>query len=152
MDILLRWDNSVSAADLVLDAPVLATDGGLSTAILVSLFTDARAGADDALPDEECGLGGWCGDSLIPDGEGPLGSKLWLLRRGKRTPDTAARAKRYAEDALAWIVSKGIAASVTVDASWNAAGELDLPIEIKRPNAPPARFRVLWDVEAERTA
>ena len=42
-DIALNWINALGGADIALEGPHLATDDGLRTAVIVSLFTDARA-------------------------------------------------------------------------------------------------------------
>lgn len=71
--------------------PDLQGDDGLMTAVIISLFTDARAHDDDPLPDERVGVSsdrrGWWGDCL-PDAQGEqtlesIGSRLWLLWREK---------------------------------------------------------------------
>ncbi|BFR47429.1 phage GP46 family protein [Nitratidesulfovibrio sp. HK-II] len=132
------------AEDYTLEAPLerglLAADGGLRRAIVISLFTDARAGADDELPAGSAGLNarrGWWGDIVSP-AQAPTGaswitgSRLWLLSREKQTAETARRARGYAEEALQWLIAGGWAATVSVDASWaaDATGVLVLTISI----------------------
>lgn len=123
-----------------LERGLLAADGGLRRAIVISLFTDARAKTDDELPSGSTGLNarrGWWGDIVSP-AQAPAGaawrtgSRLWLLSREKQTAETARRARRYAEEALQWLVAGGWARSVNVDASWaaDATGVLVLTIAI----------------------
>lgn len=62
-DIALAWDNALFAADLAIEGGRLVTDDGLRTAILISLFTDARANDDDPLPEPGADRRGWWGDA-----------------------------------------------------------------------------------------
>jgi phage gp46-like protein len=124
-DIALAFDADRSGFDLVLAgdgaAYDLQGDDGLLTAVVVSLFTDARAGADDPLPDERAGVPsdrrGWWGDP-VPDEDGrdSMGSLLWLLWREKETPEVVARAERYAQEALRWLTRDGHVAELHVAA------------------------------------
>jgi phage gp46-like protein len=43
-----------------------------------------------------------------------VGSRDWTLRRDKLTPQTLSLAKRFYEEALAWLVSEGYAKSIVV--------------------------------------
>lgn len=61
-----------------------------------------------------------------------LGSRLWLLRRAKESPDTLARARHYAEEALAWLVADGAARSIETEAEWVRPGLLGLRVVILR--------------------
>jgi phage gp46-like protein len=127
----------------------LALDGTLRSAVLVSLFTDRRANADDTLPDGGTDRRGFWGDIIAPDQlpEGsrrPLGSRLWLLAREKQTDETRHRAEAYAAEALQWLIDDGIAAAVTVRGEWVARGVLALAIAITRPGAVPERYTELW--------
>jgi phage gp46-like protein len=126
-DIALRLfqDSPTSAPrfDIALKGYDVATDDGLRTAVLLSLFTDRRAQADDAIEDGD--YRGW-------HAEPSRGSRLWLLARAKETPDTLARAKTYTEEALAWLVEDGIARTVTVEAEWIGRGWLGLRVTIER--------------------
>lgn len=110
------------------------TDGGnaglrsghdLATAVLISLFTDAAAGPDDTIPDASANPRGWWGDDAI-------GSKLWLLARAKRTPQTLLLAIAYIRQALAWLVTDGVAADVAVSAEWQAGGRLAGAVSVTR--------------------
>lgn len=112
------------------DAGELATEGGLRSAIIVSLFSDARFEGVEGGP-----RGFWGGEP----GEGSL---LWLLAREKQTQDVLVRARGYAEDALAWLIEDGIASKVTVRATYPTPGRLELHVSIER-GANPA-WEHLW--------
>ncbi|WP_421793399.1 phage GP46 family protein [Hydrocarboniphaga effusa] len=114
----------------------LIRDDSLRTAILVSLFTDREATAEQltAAGMDPTDRRGWWGDVLAATPGDLQGSHLWLLERRKRTPAVLPDAKRYAEDALSWIVSAGLASAVTVVAYFDERGELAFDVDVARPN------------------
>lgn len=116
----------------------LATDEGLETAVLVSLFTDARAPDDLELPGET-DRRGWWADAL--DQESEHGSLLWTLDRSKQTESVRARAEQYARAALAWLVDDLVAASVSVTAEFIRRGVLALSVQIRRPTGAEVAYR-----------
>lgn len=134
-------------ADFALEQFGLAADDGLETAVILSLFTDARALDDDPLPAGATDRRGWWGDAYPPTGGDRIGSRLWLLAREKQTRETLNRAREYAEEALAWLVADGVARGVEVEAFIARTGVLGLSIVIQRPDAGSARFRYefLWN-------
>jgi phage gp46-like protein len=127
--IALEWNSSVGAADLALASTgALAKADALQTAVVLSLFTDARARPDDGAEGDRRG---WVGDAFTP--EDRYGSRLWLLKREKHTEETRRRAEDYANEALAWLVEAKLATSVSVTASWVARGVLGLAVSIATP-------------------
>ena len=161
VDIAHAYDSDLMAADLLQDGGALASDSGLYTAVVISLFTDRRAGPDDELPS---GAGsskrGWWGDAIPvrvggEEMEGDrIGSRLWLLAREKVVPEVLARAKEYAEEALAWLIEDGIADRVEVETMVVRTNVLGLGVIIHRPtgNAVDFRFDNIWASEAQRSA
>jgi len=147
--LLIQPDQSI---DIGLEANDLIQDFGLKTAILISLFSDRRAD-DDELSPEDTSKRGWWGD-LFPDVEGDLiGSKLWLLRREKRTQENLNRAEEFAVESLTWMVEDGVADDVVADASYDDNGTMILAITITSPgtNAQAAfKFKLKWGLEEER--
>jgi phage gp46-like protein len=129
-DRLIDLDAVKMAGDLTLDAfgRVDLTDG-FETAVTISLFTDARAPADMELPDNTGDRRGWC--LAHHQGQEP-GSLLWLLSREKQTSAVLAKAKLYAEQALAWLVADKYAAKVQVRTEVIGSGILGLAVEITR--------------------
>ncbi len=84
-DIALHW-NTLHASIVLNDADDdFETDAGLETAVIISLFTDRRAGENDELPATETDRRGWWGNTL-QDADDEIGSKLWLLCREKQLP------------------------------------------------------------------
>lgn len=128
--------------DLVLDAGDLAADRGLATAVIISLFTDARARPDDRLPDPTGGRRGWWGDAAPAEVGGRvltgdrIGSRLWLLAREKTTPETVARARTYIREALAWMARPevGLARAIDVEVERQGLDRLAARITIHRPD------------------
>lgn len=96
----------------------------LFTAAIISIFTDATAEADDVIADGSDDPRGWWG--------GPIGSKLWLRTRSKKLPTTLALAKADLEQALAWMLADGVAASIDVATEWGPRGQLHARILFRR--------------------
>lgn len=152
MDLRTTYRGFLEGADLSVSARDLAADGGLTTAVILSLFTDRRAADGDTLPSGETDRRGWWGE-IAPTLEGyPLGSRLWLLSREKETPETLRRAQYYAEEALAWLLAVGAASSVSVEATAPRRGVLALAITIGRPAAPAETWQFAWDHLSTETA
>ena len=120
-DAAIIWSGDVCEGDLEIVDFDLATERGLRSAMLISIFTDARADADE-LPEGETDRRGWWGDGL--SGEDRIGSRVWLLQRAKQTAETAALAETYVAEALAWMVEDAVALAVDVVAEWVARGHL----------------------------
>ena len=150
-DILVQWDNGNTIGDWSLADGDLQSGQDLETACLVSLFTDRLATPDFVPTDGTSDRRGWWAD-LYSDQ--PLGSNLWQLDRSKKTRDTLGLAKRYAEDALQWLIDDGVARSVFVDTRWlgnavavgnlSASSMLGIAIAITKPDGSLTRFVYGW--------
>lgn len=103
-------------------------EDGLETAVLISLFSDARAVERDELPACESNPRGWWAERL--EGRAPFGCKWWLRWRDKQTPEVAARFADDARAALRWMVDDKIAARVDVRADWVRRGVLGFEVVI----------------------
>ncbi len=128
MDLKTTYDAEALTGDLQFDGALLAQDEGLETAILHSLFTDARAPKGQELPFGNTGRRGWWGDLTLPNEGDQYGSLLWLLRREKQTPEVLRRAEEYCRQALAWLTEDGVATRLEVAAWWERPGLLGLRI------------------------
>jgi phage gp46-like protein len=128
-------------ADYALAGLGLTEDDGLETAVILSLFTDRRANADDKIPAGSKDLRGWWGDSFADVKNDKIGSRLWLLSREKQLPAVLTRAQQYAEESLKWLVDDGVAESASVVASNPRDGILALGVSIARPEHPVTQFR-----------
>lgn len=144
-DVAIIWKSM--GGDVSLNGHDLETEDGLSTAVIISLFTDRRAADDDPLPAGAPDLRGWWGDAF-PDIDGDrIGSRLWLLSREKQTRQVINRAREYVLEALQWLLDDGVAASVVVDAFVVRMGVLGLSVSIDRPGGDRVnyKFEYLWE-------
>jgi phage gp46-like protein len=129
----------------------------LATAVTVALGTDARADANDALPDFSDDLRGWWGDLDADElyGGWPIGSRLWLMTRAKITDEraregaTVGRIDRYIREALDPFVENGIATSYTVAVTRDTSDRNKIVAEIVIYRGPKSaialRYQSLWD-------
>lgn len=156
-DLALSWNADAAVADLLLTGGQLATDDGMRTAILISLFTDARADDDAALPEEGSERRGWWGDVHAKDA-GPqagtardrnrIGSLLWLLSRSKITNAVLQQAHQSVTQSLEWLVRDGIAASVAAVVTAQGS-HMAIAVSVTRPDGPDRqRFDFVWDASA----
>jgi len=115
-DFKMKWDTDLMEGDLEVENGDLAHDGGLETAVLMSLFTDRRARDDDKLLDEEArDKKGWWGDLVSPDVEGDqIGSRLYLLSQAKTIEQALILGKEYAKESLQWMIDDKVASSIKV--------------------------------------
>ncbi len=93
-----------------LTAPMTDIEG-LTHAVLQSVLNHAKSTQNDRarmLSDE---LGGCWSDEFVHG----VGSRDWTLKREKLTEQTRLRAKRFYEEALAWLVEEMHIKAVTVD-------------------------------------
>lgn len=134
----------------------VAADAGLETAVLVSLFSDARA-TEDMIPtiDRDGDLRGYWGDVRGTAPGDSTGSLLWTIRRAKQLSRTLADAKGYAEAALRWMVEDQVASSVVVNASYPQLGWMLLEVLIYRPqssNPVVFRYNYQWSSQILKVA
>lgn len=151
-DYLLDWEPSACTADMAIVNDDLATEEGLRTASVLSLFLDRRAEDDDPLPAIGGDKRGWWADQFAAVPGDRMGSRLWLLDRAARRADIVPRALAYAKEALAWMLDDKVAASIDVTAETSTLGLL-FAITIHRPQGDPVSFRYahVWRGEEERT-
>lgn len=145
-DIALSWDAALFGADIAVAGGDLVTDDGLRTAVILSLFSDARARDDDALPDAGSDRRGWWGDVAASPADDRTGSRLWLLARSKNLPAVLANVRDYVREALAWLIEDGVAASIDIVAETPRRDALALGVTINRPGgAAGRRFDFVWE-------
>lgn len=138
--------NDLGTLDLRVSGNDLATDDGLESAVLVSLFCDRRAHPEQIRRgDDASDLRGWWGDVDAREEGDSTGSLLWLLHREKQTRQTLTRAEQYAREALQWMLSDRVASHVEVSAEYVRPGVMQLDILIERP--PGTRVRYRYDYE-----
>lgn len=136
--------------DLVLFGFDLGRDDGLETSVIISLFTDRRASAEQIPPEyEQDDLRGYWGDITSVSATDQTGSLLWLLSREKQLPQTLSRAEQYCREALAWMIEDMVATKISVAASYYSQGVMLLEIDIDRPTGPAVRYRYNYEWSAQ---
>lgn len=149
-DLALRWDLATGTMDLAMAEDDLASDEGLQTAVLLSLFLDARAEPEDQLLDNNGDRRGWCLDELNEMEGDRYGSRRWLVtERGKLTPDITRQIQVFDAAALQWLLEDGVASAVNVTAEI-IDGHLRQIVHIDRPGRGRLSFRYdhAWNAEA----
>jgi phage gp46-like protein len=144
MDISVSWNSGALRGDWIIKNGTFATDAGLHTAVLTSLFTNRRAPADWVPPaGSPQTRGGYFGDTYT---KRPLGSWLWLLYRSKIGDRRAVlnQVQNYCQLALKWLIDDGIAASVAVETGWISQGTVGIEIAITKPSGLTVPFSFAW--------
>jgi len=140
-DVSIIWDVDNSRGDWQFVAPALVTGNDLSSAVLLSLFTDRIANTDDVIKDGTGDPRGWWGDQ----GEDvPIGSRLWLLDRAKQTQDVLNDARDYCIEALQWMIDDQAVASIDVQTQWVRATFLGVQIALYQPFGPQISLAYAW--------
>lgn len=129
----------------------LVSANPLRTAVLLLLFSDARAEPGGLRFEHGGDRRGWPGDGFDVDtasGEAPLGSWLWLFRRRELLDSTALEVAAEVERALQPLIRQGAAARVEVAASVDkAAGRILLSVGLYGRDGASAyadKFDILW--------
>lgn len=122
----------------------LVDDDGLEAAITISLFTDARASADDGVGVDEDPRGYW-GDAIEEDPSIVTGSKLWLCERLPLTDENLRKAEGWAKDATAWLVTAGVFSSIEFTATRTGAFSSDLSMTAIGPGRT-SPYSPTWEI------
>ena len=138
-DLKVNWSNDFLAADLCVIGADLEAEDGLETAVIVSLFTDARVRPDE-LPEGLTWRRGFWG-TAVDDEPRQFGSKLWLLSREKATQATLVRARQYCIDALQWLIQDGVAVAVNVQTFYSAPGVMRVLVDVVMPDTSREEFQ-----------
>lgn len=127
--------------DLAREETGALTDAdGFESAVMLSLFSDARASKDEVMGDDPRG---WWGDTWSEVMNDKLGSRLWTVLRGGSLAEHAS-ARTAAEEALQWLVTDGVAAAVSCVVSLADEGVV-LRVEISKPKGL-TRWTRAWEV------
>lgn len=147
-DLALVWDEVAGGADLAMIDSDLASDAGMETAVLLSLFLDRRAANDDSPPTgDPSDRRGWWADPFA-DVEGDLvGSRLWLLDRSKITAETARLAKEYVVEALKWMLDDKVVSGIDVTIDISRRDTMFIGLTLQRPGRTAISFRFahVWE-------
>ena len=142
----------------VLATYALELEDRLNTCVILSLFTDRRAGRDDALPLNGTDRRGWVGDEFMRSeadaSADTWGSGLWLVYIGKASDAVLEQARFAAQESLAWLIRDGIARRVDVTTQWVGERQDRLavrPTIFKAEQLRPV-YDVLWGTSIRRWA
>ncbi len=157
IDIAIIWDNEKGVGDIAFTDNDLVTTEGLETAVILSLFCDARAADDDVIPDHlrSTNKRGFWGDSTSEKDGDRVGSKLWLLARAKTEQEALDMAKLWGEEALKWMLDEDIAAKIDVEAlrggTLTGSLRIDIRVNIFRKDGEitALEFQSAWEVMFE---
>jgi phage gp46-like protein len=133
MDLQINWDNNSGQGEWAFDgAGDLAVGNDLTTAVLVSLFTDRFATSDFQPWDKSGNHRGFWGNSYETS---EIGSSLWQLERSKFTDNVnlLLAARDYVKQSLQWMIDDGIAASISVVTSRQGTYGIGIAIVITKP-------------------
>lgn len=143
-DISIVWDPVKFRGDWAIGQGDLLMGGDLATSVLISLFTDRVLPGDQTPPDGTNDRRGWWADTFETT---PIGSRLWTLKRAKKSAATNLLqvAKDMCAEALQWMIDDGVTSSVSVNTAWATANQMAIFIALTQPGAgSPATFRFLW--------
>lgn len=114
-------------------------DDGLESAVYLSVGLDARAKPGDEVDDPN-DLRGWWGATYGL----PVGSRLWLLRRKKRTQATLDLAADYTKEALKWMVEDGIVSAVNASAEFDDSRPTQINVTTELVRLDGSRWERYW--------
>lgn len=142
--IKVTWTEN--GVDYQLNEEGLTADNGLTSMVIMCLFTDARAKESDVLFLNE-DKRGWPGDSFSTFN---WGSRLWLLNREKITANTISRIQDYATEALKPLVDFKLIKSTEVNATRISRDSIALMINIIKPDNTPENYQALLTWQAQQ--
>ena len=120
----------------------LETEDSFDTALIVSLFTDARANSAD-VPDPSRRRG-WIGNEHTPEFE--MGGTLWVhLEQGRMTGSTMRKIEDAARGALQWLLDEDLITAITNVVVEGSIDRVTLNLTIERsPGRTERRHFTLW--------
>ena len=115
----------------------------IARSVIISLFSWARAHDDDEI--EGGRRNGFWGDTYEDEAGAVTGSRLWLLCWQKLTDEVLQKCKDFCEQALAWLVTEGVASTVKVSVERNGLDRVDILVEVVRgKDSTRLRFADVW--------
>lgn len=130
------------AGDIAISNGDISTADDLSTAVLISLFSDARVSSSEGTA-QGYPRGFW-GDDVDDSDPYPTGSLLWTLEGKTIINQTIIDAKKFCEDALEWMIRDEIAKSIDVTVTRTGLESLEIGIVIHRSNDQTYRYYYNW--------
>jgi phage gp46-like protein len=129
--------------ELVADGSDLLGAVNLRTAIGISIFTDRRSNSDDLIPNQ----GGWPGDSIRPDNEDLLGSKLWMYYTEIAIDEHLPPIEDTVRESVQWLLDDNVAKEITVSAFWVSKpnGILQINTDVTQFDGTGERYEYVWN-------
>jgi phage gp46-like protein len=140
-DIKLTLQQPGGLYDIAIDGTDFASVDGLDTAIVTSMFSDARAA--ESLVNSPEYRRGWVGNILTADIQRQLGSALWVFDQARMTQDTINQLQLAAIAAFNWMVDDGVARNVFVEIDQNLDA-VYISIIYAEPTGDVKRYKILW--------
>lgn len=140
-DLALRQTRELNY-DLDFNGSDLSLSDSLQGAVALSLGCFVRSGATGTATLSNQ-IGGWWGNAL---NELPMGSEIWKLFSSKISDKSADAAAKMAENALAWMVTDGVAKSIDVTGEAFRTG-VNLRVRVQKPDRTDDTFvyQVNWE-------
>lgn len=124
-----RYDISIANGDVVMDQ-------SFDTAIVISLFSNARADENE-VPKPSNRQGVW----YSPD----VGSKLWIALTSRKTNDTLNKARDYTKSCLQWLIDDGYLKNIEVNVELISKGIVIKVYLIRFDSRIETRFYQAWE-------
>lgn len=118
------------------------TDDGLTTTILTSIFTDARA--DESEVSVTLDRRGWLGNLNFPTEGRQLGSLIWLSSNMRRTTGNLNKVIDYYKKCLNWLLEDEIAKDIQVTGALSPEGATINITVIPYTGEPVSVYTELW--------
>lgn len=128
--------------DLNVTDGAFETVDGFETAIIISLFTDARASS--SVVQTPSRRRGWVGNILTADTGLELGSRLWTFEQARLTEATLNDISVAAQESLAWMVERNQAKAVSATALRTGLRNVTINVSIVTIQGKEERYAVLW--------
>lgn len=128
--------------DLNVSNGVFETVDGFETAIIISLFTDARA--PSSVVQSPSRRRGWVGNILTAESGLELGSRLWTFEQARLTDSTLNDISVAAQESLQWMVQRKQAKSVSASAERTGLRNVTINVSIVTIQGKEERYAVLW--------
>lgn len=144
-DVLLRERQDApfqGIYDLAVVNRVLESTDGMETALIVSLFTDARTSSDKVATAHN--RRGWVGNILTANIGRSIGSTLWVYEQSRITTNILNQIRVAAQEALDWLVEDGIAKTVIVSVQQVTERGIVISIDIETPQGENQRYSAIW--------
>lgn len=138
-DIKTVWHSDTGQGDWQEASGDLTSGDDLQSSILISLFTDRQARADDEYDGTD--RKGWWGDT---GADYAIGSRLWLLRRQRLSTAVAASAVSYAKEALQWLIDDGVVKSLNITTQIVYPRRLNMVITYQKPDLTSSNLKYYW--------